>query len=72
MARHTRNDKDLKSALTEIYKVDVNKAANKLIAKSAFNTGLITAISQSELMDTLTVIVYQLNLIKDIVFFVRI
>ena len=68
VARHTRNDKDLKSALTEIYKVDVNKAANKLIAKSALNTGLITAISQSELMDTLTVIVYQLNLIKDIVF----
>lgn len=68
VARHTKNDKELKSVLTEIYKSDVKKAANKMIAKSAFNTGLITAVSQSEVVDTLTVLVSQLNLIKNIVF----
>ncbi len=68
IARHTKNDEELKNALTEVYKTDVKKAANKLIRQTAVRVGIATAISQSELVDTMFVIVYQLNLIKDIVF----
>jgi len=68
IARHTKNDKELKTALIDIYKTDVKKASDKMITKSAFNTGVATAISQSGTIDTLVVVVYQLNLIKDIVY----
>jgi uncharacterized membrane protein YcjF (UPF0283 family) len=68
IARLTRNDVELKSVLTKIYQKDVKNAANKLIKTSAVRVGIATAISQSEAIDTLFVLVYELNLIKDIVF----
>ena len=68
IARHTRNDVELKSVLTKIYQKDVKNAANKMIKTSAVRVGIATAISQSEAIDTLFVLVYELNLIKDIVF----
>jgi uncharacterized membrane protein YcjF (UPF0283 family) len=68
VARHTRNDKELKTILTKIYKTDVKTSANKMIRNSAVKVGLTTALSQSEYIDTLFVIVYDLKLIKDLVF----
>lgn len=68
IARHTKNDQDLKNILGEIYKKDVKNAAKNLIRKSAVKVGVATALSQSEYLDTLFVLVYDLKLIKDIVF----
>lgn len=68
VARHKNDQKELKETLTEIYTTDVKSSAERIIRKSALNVGLITAISQSEALDTVMVLVYELNLIKDIVF----
>ena len=68
VARHKNNDKELMNVLTEIYTTDIKASAEKIIRKSAMRVGLATALSQSEALDTLLVIIYELNLIKDIVF----
>lgn len=68
VARHTRNDQELKAVLSLIYKTDVRSAANKMIRNSALKVGFATAVSQSETVDTLFSVLYQLNLIKDIVY----
>ncbi len=68
IARQTKNDEELKTVLTDIYNTDVKSAANKMIRDRAFKVGLTTALSQSEKLDTLLITVYELNLIKDIVF----
>lgn len=68
VARHKKDDQALKETLTKIYDKDVKNAANKMIRKSAIKVGLATALSQSEYLDTLFVLVYDLKLIKDLVF----
>lgn len=68
LALQTKNDEKLKATLTEIYDKDVKKTANSIIRDHAIKVGLTTAISQSERLDTLFVVAYELNLIKDLVF----
>lgn len=68
IARHNNNDEELKSILTALYDGDIKKTANSLIRDHAFKVGVVTAISQSEKIDTLFVSVYELNLIKQLVF----
>lgn len=68
VARHSRKDKELQNALSTIYKTDVKKAAEKIIRRSAVQVGLTTALSQSSMLDTLLMVTYELNLIKDIVY----
>jgi uncharacterized membrane protein YcjF (UPF0283 family) len=68
VARHKNNHTELKEALKEIYTTDVKNSAEKIIRKSALSVGLVTALSQSEALDTILVLVHELNLIKDIVF----
>ena len=68
IARQTNNDVELKRVLTEIYDKDVKKSANEIIREHAIKIGVITAISQSEKIDTLFVAIYELNLIKQLVF----
>ena len=68
LARHTKNDEELKKALSELYDKDVKKTANSIIRDHAVKVGITTAISQSEKLDTLFVAMYELNLIKDLVF----
>lgn len=68
IARHRGNDKELKSVLTTIYQTDVKNAANRMIMNSAVKVGITTAASQSQLIDTLFVIVFELSLIKNIVY----
>ena len=68
VARQTHNDELLKESLTDTYKTDINKACNKMIRDHALKVGVTTAISQNEKIDTLFVVIYDLNLIKDIIF----
>lgn len=68
LARHTKNDVELKKCLTELYEKDVRKTANSIIRDHAIKVGVTTAISQSEKLDTLFVAAYELDLIKDLVF----
>ena len=68
VARHTKNDDALKVALTNLYNTDVKVASNRLIRDHAIKVGVATALSQSEVLDTLFVSIYDLNLIKELVF----
>ena len=68
VARQTHNDELLKESLTDTYKTDINKACNKMIRDHALKVGVTTAISQNEKIDTLFVVMYDLSLIKDIIF----
>lgn len=68
IARHNRNKEDLKKVLTELYDGDIKKTASSIIREHGFKVGVVTAISQSEKIDTLFVSVYELNLIKQLVF----
>ena len=68
IARKANNDVETKKVLTEIYDKDVKKSANKIISEHALKIGALTALSQSEKLDTLFVSLYELNLIKQIVF----
>ena len=68
VARQTNNDQGLKDALTTTYKTDVKKAGYKMIREHALKVGVTTAISQNEKIDTMFVIIYNLGLIKDLIF----
>ena len=68
IAYSSKNDDKIKEALTEIYDKDVKKTANSIIRDHAVKVGITTAISQSEKLDTLFVVAYELHLIKDLVF----
>lgn len=68
LARHKKDDEQVKETLKTIYATDVKKTSNKLIRQSAVRVGFATALSQSAALDTTLMIVYELNLIKDIVF----
>jgi uncharacterized membrane protein YcjF (UPF0283 family) len=64
-----RNDNDgLRHALTEIYDIDVRKMADKLIRTAASKVGVFTALSQSDHLDTAIVAMYELNLVKDLLY----
>ena len=68
IARHTKNDLDTKAVLTKIFNTDVKKTAKSIIREHALQVGLVTAVSQSERIDTMFMAVYELNLIKRLVF----
>lgn len=68
LALNTNNDETIKTALNDIYNNDVGKVSNKLIAETAVKVGVFTAVSQSEKLDTAIVSLFELNLIKQLVF----
>ena len=68
IARHTNNDLETKEVLTKIFDTDVKKTAKSIIREHAIQVGLVTAISQSERIDTMFMAVYELNLIKRLIF----
>ena len=68
IARQTNNDTEVKSLLTQIYSTGVKKQADKIISAHAVKVGLITAASQSDKLDAAFVAVYELGLIKDLVY----
>ena len=68
IARVANNDREVKSLLTQIYDGDVKKETRRIIRDHALKIGLVTTFSQSHVVDTAFVAVYELNLIKDLVF----
>ncbi len=68
IARQTNDDIEIKALLTQIYDSGVKKQADKLITAHAMKVGLVTAASQSEKLDAAFVAVYELNLIKDLIY----
>ena len=68
IARHTNNDLETKEVLTKMFDTDVKKTARSIIREHALKVGLVTAVSQSEKIDTMFMAIYELNLIKQLVF----
>ncbi|MBQ7242719.1 MAG: DUF697 domain-containing protein [Bacilli bacterium] len=68
VARQTKDNDGLRLALTEIYDQDVRKMADKLIRSAATKVGIFTALSQSDRLDTAIVAMYELNLVKDLLY----
>lgn len=68
VARRTKNDTELKNVLTKIYTTDIKKNANNMIGKCALSVGDVTAMSQSELIDTSVILIFEMKLIKDLVY----
>lgn len=68
IARQTNNNTEIKALLTQIYDTSVKKQADKIISSHAVKVGLVTAASQSDKLDAAFVAVYELNLIKDLVY----
>lgn len=68
IARQTKNNEDLKNTLSEIFDKDVRKQARGMITKSAINVGLLTALSQDDKLDSAIIAMFELNLVKDILF----
>ena len=68
IARHMNNDLETKEVLTKLFETDVKKTAKSIIRDHAIKVGLVTAISQSDKIDTMFMALYELNLIKQLVF----
>lgn len=68
IARQTNDNIEVKSLLTQIYEGSVKKQADKIISAHAVKVGLVTAASQSDKLDAAFVAVYELNLIKELVY----
>ena len=68
IARQAHDDIEVKALLTQIYDTGVKKQADKIISAHAVKVGLITAASQSDKLDAAFVAVYELSLIKDLVY----
>ena len=68
LARKKGNEEDLKNALNEIYDGDVKKASRDIISRCALKSGMYSAISQKELVDSLLVTAINLQMVKDIIF----
>ena len=67
-ALKSKNDDSIKTALNDIYSKDINKTANQIIATTAVKVGVFTAISQSDKIDTAVVSLFELELIRQLVF----
>lgn len=68
IAKVSSDDKAIKNLLTQIYDGDVKKQSTRIIRDHALKIGLVTTFSQSHVVDTAFVAIYELNLIKDLVF----
>ncbi|MBR1846155.1 MAG: DUF697 domain-containing protein [Bacilli bacterium] len=68
IARQSKNNDDLRAILTEIYATDVRVNANRIIRTAATKVGVFTALSQSDQLDAAIVAMYELNLIKDLLY----
>lgn len=68
IARQTKDNEKTKEILTKIYATSVKTQADRLISAHALKVGLVTAASQSERLDAAFVAIYELSLIKDLVY----
>lgn len=68
IARYTKNNRELNQVLSEIYASDIKKTANQLIRNCAVQVGISTAISQSDMIDALLIVIFEFKLVKDLVY----
>lgn len=68
IAVKTDNDKAIMSNLTALYSGSVKKSAKELIFKSSLKSGMYSALSQTNKIDSMLVAVINLQLVKDLVF----
>ena len=68
IAVKTDNDKAIMQNLTALYSGSVKKSAKELIFKSSLKSGMYSALSQTNKVDSLLVAVLNLQLVKDLVF----
>ena len=68
IAVRTNNDKAIMEHLTALYSGSVKKSAKSLIFKSSVKSGMYSALSQTNKVDSMLVAVINLQLVKDLVF----
>ena len=68
IAVKTDNDKEIMKNLTALYSGSVKKNAKEMIFKSSLKSGMYSAISQTNKVDSMLVGVINLQLVKDLVF----
>ena len=68
IAVKTNNDKGIMSNLSALYSGSVKKSAKELIFKSSLKSGMYSALSQTNKVDSMLVAVLNLQLVKDIIF----
>ena len=59
---------DLRESMTKMINTSIRKKSNDLIIKWSIKTGVLTAISQSDVIDSVFVVIINLLLVKDLVF----
>ncbi|MGN0804410.1 MAG: YcjF family protein [Candidatus Coproplasma sp.] len=62
------DDEVIKEQLTALYKGSVKKSANDIIFKSSLKSAMYSALSQDSKIDTMLIVVVNLQMIKDIVY----
>lgn len=62
------NDKGIMQSLTELYSGSVKKSAKTLILRSSVKSGMYSAISQTNKVDTMLVAMLNLQLVRDLIF----
>ena len=68
IAVKTNNDKEIMQSLSALYSGSVKKSAKEMIFKSSVKSGMYSAISQTNKVDSLLVAVLNLQLVKDLIF----
>ena len=68
IAVKTNNDKAIMEHLTALYSGSVKKSAKSLIFRSSVKSGMYSALSQTNKVDSMLVAVLNLQLVKDLVF----
>lgn len=62
------NDKGIMQCLSALYSGSVKKSAQELIFKAALKSGMYSAISQTNKIDSMLIAVLNLQLVKDLIF----
>ena len=68
IAVKTDNDKEIMNNLSALYSGSVKKSAKEMIFKSSLKSGMYSALSQTNKVDSMLVAVLNLQLIKDLIF----
>ena len=68
IAVRTNNDREIMNNLSALYAGSVKKSAKELILKSSLKSGMYSALSQTNKVDSMLVAVLNLQLVKDLIF----
>ena len=68
IAVRTDNDKEIIANLTALYSGTVKKSAKEMIFKSSVKSGMYSALSQTNKVDSMLVAVLNFQLVKDLIF----